>query len=164
MSPITSSPVSLAAMLPIVMEKLTTVDKETLPGRINIMECPRDILAGIPGMTTEIVDAVMQARADGSETENRKFETWLAVEGHVSMAQMRSLFPLITCGGDVFKAQIIGYFEGSAPFNRAEVIVSGAGTLPTVLFYRRLDHLGRGFDVMTLGQRFDVGVVPVIPQ
>lgn len=149
-------------MMPTVMEKLTTVDKETIPGRINIMECPREILAGIPGMTAEIVDAVLQARADGADTENRKFETWLAVEAIIPMQQMRSMLPLITCGGDVFRAQVIGYFEGSAPFARAEVIVSGTGATPNVLFYRRLDHLGRGFDVMTLGQRYDVGVGPVL--
>ena len=146
------------------MDKLTTVDSEALTGRINIMECPREILAGIPGMTTELVDAILQARVDGSQTENRKFETWLAVEGLVTIDQMRGLMPLMTCGGDVFKAQVIGYFEGNASFCRAEAIISGVGASPTMLFFRRLDHLDRGFDVATLGQRTDVGMTASVVQ
>jgi type II secretory pathway pseudopilin PulG len=163
-SPVSNSPLALADALPTLMDKLTTLETEALPGRINIMECPREILAGMPGMTTELVDSIIEARVDGSQTENRKFETWLAVEGLVTIEQMRGLMPLMTCGGDVFKAQVVGYFEGSASFCRAEAIISGVGASPTMLFFRRLDHLGRGFDVATLGQRTDVGMTPSVVQ
>lgn len=162
-SPIEDNPLALADALPILMDKLTTVDAEALPGRINIMECPYEILSGIPGLTDEVVQKIVEARNDGAQTDNRKFETWLAVEGIVTTDQMRGFLPLMTCGGDVFKAQVIGYFEGSSAFARAEAIISGVEATPKVLFMRRLDHLGRGFDVMTLGQRFDVGVVPTVP-
>ncbi len=159
-SPIEDNPLALADALPILMDKLTTVEAEALPGRINILECPREILMGIPGLSDEAVEKILEARADGSQTENRKFETWLAVEGIVTTDQMRGLMPLVTCSGDVFKAQIIGYFEGSSAFARSEAIISGIEATPKILFIRRLDHLGRGFDVMTLGQRFDIGTVP----
>ncbi len=159
-SPIEDNPLALADALPILMDKLTTVDAEALPGRINIMECPREILSGIPGLSDDVVQRILEARNDGSQTENRKFETWLAVEGIVTTDQMRGFLPLMTCGGDVFKAQVIGYFEGSSAFARAEAIISGIGATPKVLFTRRLDHLGRGFDVMTLGQRMDIGAMP----
>ena len=122
------------------------------------MECPREILVGLPGMTAEIAEQIIQARVDGSESETRNFETWLAAEGYVTMDQLRTLMPLITCGGDVYKAQVIGYLEGSAAASRVEAIISGAGQVPEVLFFRRLDHLGRAFDVATLGQRFDAGL------
>lgn len=163
-SPLTASPLALADALPTLMDKLTTVDAEALPGRINIMECPREVLAGIPGMTPELVDAILQARVDGSETENRKFETWLVAEGLATVDQMRGFLPLITCGGDVFKAQVIGYFEGSNSFCRAEAIISGVGASPTIPFFRRLDHLDRAFDIVTLGQRMDVGMTPAVVQ
>jgi hypothetical protein len=157
-SPFTSLPLDVANYSPVIMDKLTTVDAKTIPGRINLMECPREILLGLPGMTAEIVDQIIQARVDGSESETRQFETWLVAEGYVTMDQMRTLLPLVTCGGDVFKAQVIGYLEGSAAASRVEAIVSGAGDVPEVLFYRRLDHLGRAFDIPTLGQRFDAGM------
>ncbi len=157
-SPLSSLPLDLANSTPLLMDYLTTVSAPAIPGRINIMECPQEILRGIPGLTDEVVDQILEARVDGSDSPTRQFETWLAVEGLLTMDQMRALLPLVTCGGDVFKAQIIGYIEGDAAFSRIEAIVSGAGDVPTILFFRRMDHLGRGFDIPTLGQRFDVSV------
>ena len=121
------------------------------------MECPQEVLRGIPGLADDVVEKILEARVDGSESDTRNFETWLAVEGIVTMDEMRAILPLVTCGGDVFKAQIIGYLEGDASSSRIETIVSAADDPPMVQFYRRLDHLGRGFDIPTLGQRFDAG-------
>ena len=67
-----------------------------------------------PGLTDEIAEEIIAARNDGSDSETRKFETWLAIEGYLTIEEMRALLPLVTCGGDVFKAQIIGYLEGEA--------------------------------------------------
>jgi hypothetical protein len=157
-SPFEELPASLALATPLLMENLTTVDADAIPGRINIMECPQEVLRGIPGLTDEVVEMILEARVDGSESETRNYETWLAVEGILTMEEMRAILPLVTCGGDVFKAQIIGYMEGSNASSRIEAIVSGAGDVPEVLFFRRLDHLGRGADISTLGQRFDATI------
>ncbi|MEZ6078661.1 MAG: type II secretion system protein GspK [Pirellulaceae bacterium] len=157
-SPLSSLPLDLANSTPQLMDYLTTVDAPAIPGRINIMECPQEILRGIPGLTDEMVDQILEARGDGSDSPTRQFETWLAVEGIVTMDQMRAILPLVTCGGDVFKAQIVGYIEGGAAFSRIEAIISGAGDIPNILFFRRMDHLGRGFDIHTLGQRFDANL------
>ncbi len=157
-SPFSSLPLDMANSTPLLMDYLTTVDATAIPGRINIMECPQEILRGIPGLSDEIVDQILEARVDGSESETRNHETWLAVEGYLTMDQMRALLPLVTCGGDVFKAQIIGYLEGEAAFSRIEAVISGVGDVPLILFFRRMDHLGRGFDIPTLGQRFDAGL------
>lgn len=157
-SPFTSLPLDLANSTPILMDYLTTVDAPSVPGRINIMECPQEILRGIPGLTDEIADQILEARIDGSDSETRNFETWLVVESYLTMDEMRALLPLVTCGGDVYKAQIVGYMEGDAAFSRIEAIVSGTGDLPLIKFFRRIDHLGRTFDVTTLGQRFDATV------
>jgi hypothetical protein len=119
------------------------------------MECPRELLLGIPGLSEEIVEEILTARVDGSQSETRRFETWLCVEGMLTLEQMRGLTPLLTCGGDVFKCQIVGYLEGDAAFSRVEAIINAAGDLPKIQFFRRLDHLGRGFGVATLGQRAD---------
>lgn len=154
-SPMSSLPLDLANSTPQLMDYLTTVDATAVPGRINIMECPQEILRGIPGLSDEVVDQILEARGDGSDSPTREFESWLAVEGIVTMDQMRAILPLVTCGGDVFKAQIVGYIEGDAAFSRIEAIISGAGDVPNILFFRRMDHLGRGFDIPTLGQRFD---------
>ncbi len=156
-SPFSSIPLDLANTTPLLMDYLTTVDATAIPGRINIMECPQEILRGVPGLTDEVVDQILEARVDGSDSLTRDFETWLAVEGYLTMDEMRAILPLVTCGGDVFKAQIVGYMEGEAAFSRIEAVISGVGDVPMILFFRRMDHLDRGFDIATLGQRFDVG-------
>ncbi len=157
-SPLSSLPLDLATSTPILMDYLTTVEAPAIPGRINIMECPQEILRGIPGLTDEVVDQILEARVDGSDSPTRSFETWLAVEGFLTMDEMRALLPLITCGGDVYKAQIIGYLEGNAAFSRVEAVISGAGEVPLIQFFRRMDHLERTFDIPTLGQRFDASL------
>lgn len=152
-SPLTSSPMQLPLYLPMLMDKVTSVDATMLPGRININEAPREILAGLPGITSEILDQIIEARGQSSDTENRKFETWPMAEGIVPLAQMRLIAPLITGGGDVMRVQSVGYFEQSSGFARIEAVIDGASASPTIVLYRKLDHLGRGFSQSTLGQR-----------
>jgi len=152
-SPFEDGPIAMALYLPTLMDKLTTVDGPTIAGRININEAPREILAGLPGMTEEILDQVMEARADKSDSENRKYETWPMVEGFLTLQQMRLIQPLITGGGEIYRAQIVGYFEQGAAYSRIEAWVDSSGEHPIVISYRRLDHLGRGFSNATLGQR-----------
>jgi hypothetical protein len=152
-SPFADDPISMAIYLPILMDKLTTVTSPTIAGRININESPREILAGLPGMTEEILQQIMEARAETSESENRRFETWPMVEGYLTLQQMRTIQPLITGGGDIYRAQVVGYYEQGAAYSRIEAWIDSSDTNPKVISYRRLDHLGRGFANATLGQR-----------
>ena len=154
-SPFSSAAAEMATTTPILMDRLTTVNAEAIPGRINIMECPREVLLGIPGFSEPVVDLVVAARTDGTQSEVRRFETWLVVEGILTLDEMKGILPFVTCGGDVYRAQIVGYLEGEAAFSRIEAIIDGAAAVPEVRFFRRLDHLGRGFSIPTLGQRPD---------
>jgi hypothetical protein len=84
-SPMTSSPAQMAMYLPMLMDKVTSVDATMLPGRININEAPREILGGLPGMTSDILEKLIEARSSSSETENRKYETWPMLEGIITL-------------------------------------------------------------------------------
>jgi DNA uptake protein ComE-like DNA-binding protein len=162
-SPLTSSPVQMALYLPMLMDKVTTVDATMLPGRININEAPREILSGLPGMSSDILDKLVESRAQSADTENRKFETWPMLEGIITLQQMKTIAPLITAGGDVMRVQSVGYFEQSAGYARTEAVIDGSGAVPIIVLYRKLDHLGRGFSQSTLGQRaagMGTGMVP----
>jgi hypothetical protein len=152
-SPLNSSPIAMALYLPIIMDKLTAVEATVLPGRININEAPREILSGLPGMTTEILDKLIESRSQAVDNENRKFETWPLVEGIITLQQMKTISPLLTGGGDAMRVQSVGYFEQSAGFARTEAVIDASGQIPIVVLYRKMDHLGRGFSQSTLGQR-----------
>lgn len=153
MSPFTSDPVQMALYMPLLMGSLTTQSYQKMPGRININECPAELLYGIPLLDTETADAILEARAQQSESENRRFETWPLVEGLITLETMRTLMPLVTAGGDVYAAQVIGYHETTAAATRLEVIIDATGPNPRVVQYRDLSHLGRGFDLSVLGIR-----------
>ncbi len=150
-SPFSSDPLAMAAYMPALMGNLTTQDFDRLPGRINLNECPAELLYGIPLLDAETVDAIVDARAQNNDTENRRYETWLLVEGLVTIDQMRLLMPLLTGGGDAYRAQVVGYYEQGNLFSRAEMIIDATTINPDLVLYRDLSHLGRGFDVAVLG-------------
>lgn len=153
MSPFTSDPVQMALYMPLLMENFSTQDFETMPGRININECAAELLYGIPMLDEETAMAILEARSQPSESTNRLYETWPLVEGLITIDQMRSLMPLVTAGGDVYRAQVVGYYEGSAASTRVEAIIDATKINPQVIHYRDLSHLGRGFDIAVLGIR-----------
>ena len=94
-----------------------------------------------------------------SDDPNRQFETWPLVEGLVTLEQMRLLTPLWTGGGDVYRAQIVGYFEATGVSHRADVVLDATSINPKVIAWRDLSHLGRGFDLSVLGLRSSISQV-----
>lgn len=152
-SPFLDSPLAMAEYMPVLMGNLTAQDFQTMPGRLNINECPAELIRGIPMLTPEAAEAIIEARAEMSESENRHYETWPMVEGLVTLEEMKSLMPILTAGGDVYRAQVVGYFEGKNASSRAEVIIDATSVNPQVTYWRDLSHLGRGFDVAVLGIR-----------
>ena len=149
----------MSEYLPQLMDGLTTQDGELLPGRINLNECPAELVLAIPSLGEEAAQQILELRAVDSEDLNRNFATWPLVEGVVTLQEMRTLMPLLTGGGDVFRAQIIGYFESSGAAHRAEVTFDATTVYPRIVSWRDLTHLGRGFDLSVLGLRSDVSVL-----
>ena len=152
-SPFPSDLISMSLYMPVLMDSLTTQDVAVMPGRINLNQCPAELLYGIPLLSEEVVQAILENREAESDDLNRQFETWPLVEGIVTLTEMRTLVPLITGGGDVYRAQIVGYFETNGASHRAEVIIDATTVNPKIVSWRDLSHLGRGFDLSVLGQR-----------
>ena len=143
----------MALYLPIIMDALTTQEGFFMPGRLNINECPAELLYGLSLLTEEQVQSIIELRELDSEDPNRRHETWLMTEGIVTLQEMRTLTALTTCGGDIFRAQIVGYYEKGGAAHRSEVIIDASTVNPKLVFFRDLSHLGRGFDLAVLGLR-----------
>lgn len=152
-SPFASDPISMSLYLPALMDALSTQDVAAMPGRINLNECPAELLYGIPLLSEEAIDAILESREAEPDDENRLFETWPLAEGIVTLNEMRALTPLLTAGGDVYRAQIVGYYENSGIAHRAEIIMDATTVNPKIVAWRDLTHLGRGFDLAVLGLR-----------
>jgi len=159
-----SSPIQLLNMgltIPIAMENLTTYQGTSIPGRINIMQAPRRVLEGIPGLDAEIIDRIIRVREfelDDPEgvDKNRQYETWIMVEGIVDLEEMKALLPFVCTGGDVYQAEIVGYFADGAGTSRAEVVLDTTIPVPRILFWRDKSHLPAGYSVDSLGLELEV--------
>ena len=55
------------AYLPQLMDYVTVNPAATIPGRININQASATVLAGIPGMTPEIVEQIISPPRRGSD-------------------------------------------------------------------------------------------------
>lgn len=156
---ILKSPIDLMNMgfaLPTLMRVATTWEGATIPGRINIMQAPRRVLEGIPGMTPELVEDIIYYREfelddpKGAD-QNRQFETWLLVEGLVDLTTMKLIYPYICTGGDVYRAEIVGYFDDGVGTSRAEIILDHTMPVPRILFWRDKSHIQGGYSLDVLG-------------
>jgi Type II secretion system (T2SS), protein K len=152
-SPFSSASGTLNQTLPQLMDLVTVNPAPTIPGRININTCSSVILAGIPGMTPELLEQIIAARSveQAAADPGRKYETWLLTEGIVPLQTMQTFQPLMTGGGNVYRAQIVGYFQSGQASSRAEVVFDATSPLPRVLFWRDITHLGRGYPLQMLG-------------
>ena len=125
----------------------------TVPGRVNINQASRIVLAGVPGLDDETINQIISLRDAEPDLKrpNRRHETWLVTEAVVTLNEMRALMPFITAGGDVYRTQAVGYFDGGHASARAEVIIDATTPLPRVVSWKDISHLGRGYALETLG-------------
>jgi type II secretory pathway component PulK len=136
-----------------LMDSVTVNESKSIPGRININQASQSILAGIPGMSEEVVEQIISQRlmeADPGDT-SQQHETWLLTSLIVTLDEMKQLMPFITARGDVHRAQIVGYYEDGGAASRAEVVFDATGELPRIVFWRDISHLGRGYSLELLG-------------
>jgi hypothetical protein len=148
----------LSSVLPLMMENLTASGQQVIPGRININQAPRTLLEGLSNAMPMVFppEAVQQILANryfepGIERPEQLYETWILVDGYVTLDQMKQLMPLITAGGDVYRAQVVGYYEADGPFCRLEAIFDGTSGPMRVASVRDLTPLGAGFTIDQLG-------------
>lgn len=159
-TPFRSDPGSMRSYLPLLMENISVNSGPAIPGRLSINQAPRQLLAGVPGMLPEVVDLIISNRDFEvlPERPDRKYETWILTEGYVSLEQMKMLMPFVTGAGDVYRAQVVGYFEEDGPVERLEVVLDNTTGTPQIVDLRELRALGPGFPVSMLGAGASTGL------
>ncbi|MBA61040.1 MAG: hypothetical protein CMJ76_01625 [Planctomycetaceae bacterium] len=166
---------SLVNSLDLLMDNTSTSSNPTIPGRLNINQAPRLLLQGVPGLDDEMIDLIIQTRNTDPYQDQQNFyrhETWIYKQNLVnlvlggqliSLDQMKALQPFICGGGSVFRAQIIGYYEGGTASARAEVIIDATTVTPRIRLWRDLSHLGRGYPLDVLGLHYAGGTQTALP-
>ncbi len=92
----------------------------------------------------------------GTQRPEQKYETWLLTDGIVDLKTMKQLMPLVTGGGSVYRAQVVGgFFVADGPVHRVEVLID-ATKKPAIVRRRwELRDLGRGYTPEALGAEAD---------
>lgn len=145
-SPWSSDPGLLQEQLPLLMDALTVTDQTEVKGRLNINQARPEVLAGIPGIPTDLPDKIVITRAGLANDQAQLATTgWLLIQGLVDLETMRLLDGFITTRGDVYSMQVIGYADGGGPVARIEAVVDASEDVPRVIFQRALTELGPGY-------------------
>ena len=152
-SPFTTSQGSMRRYMAQLVDG-TTVDREKIiRGRINLNRAPQAVLEAIPGMDKAVAGQIAGGRSSEGfrGSERRRQPTWPLTEGLVSLEKMKQLLPYVTVGGDVYRAQVVGFFDDGGPFARAEIVVDATADPPRQVYYKDLRLLGRGYSLVELG-------------
>ncbi|NLS90738.1 MAG: general secretion pathway protein GspK [Planctomycetaceae bacterium] len=151
-SPMTANSQVFRETLPALLDQVSIGGDRVIRGRINLLEASEDVLVAVPGVTEELARRITTQRqvASSGDGESRRHPTWLLADGLVDLAQMKSLLPYVTCGGDVYRAQIVGFFDEQGPVSRAEVVIDATSVPARQVYYKDLRLLGRGFSIDAL--------------
>jgi type II secretory pathway component PulK len=146
-------PTSMQSYLKKLMENLTVTDEEAIPGRLNINQAPRRLLAGIPGLPGSAVDQIIAHRdvTLGQLRPEQADETWILTEGIVDLDRMKRLMPFVTTGGSVYRAQVVGFYDAEGPADRLEVVIDATRSPALVRRRWELRELGPGYSAEVLG-------------
>ena len=133
-----------------MLDSITLNAVPRIVGRINVNEAPAEVLMMLPGMTVEIVEAILMDRKEREEAasrsstsirdeaDERQHPIWLLTEGVVDLETMRQLWPHVTCGGDVFRAEVWGYTDEKSPTFRFETVLDASTKKCRPVYYREL--------------------------
>ncbi|MFO0903637.1 MAG: type II secretion system protein GspK [Pirellulales bacterium] len=163
-SPFSSEVLAMGAYLPLLLDNVAASATTVLPGRLNVNQAPKTLLQAVPGITEEILTEILSRRTPEADVNMpmRRHEAWLLAEGIVTLQEMKSLSPFLCAGGDVYRAQVVGYFQGGQASARTEVVLDATESPPRILLWRDISHLGRGYALETLGVDLNDGAAAVV--
>lgn len=136
-----------------LLDKLTTTDEPARGGRININLATRPVLLSVPNLTEMQADQILTMRepAVDRQLSPQRHAIWLLANGVVTLEEMKQLDPFVTSGGDVYSAQIVGFFDGQPATARSQVMLDRTDTTTLLVGWEDLSKLGPGFTSTELG-------------
>ena len=138
----------LTQYLPILLDKTTTQQGRELPARINVNTASQMVLSALPGLTDNDVQMILEQRPDTSSMDptDTTYQTpaWLYTQANISIDKLKALERYITARTQVYRVQVLGYFDQGGPAVRLEAIIDTNNGYPRIVMVRDLTELGRG--------------------
>jgi DNA uptake protein ComE-like DNA-binding protein len=138
----------LKELLPKLMDAATTRTSFEIVPRVNVNTAPPEVMAAVPGLTQENIDAIMAARTSLSPDDLATTTgAWLVTQANVPPEVYQSLDSYITGRTMTYRVHSVGYFGKGGPVARVEAVIDTNQGHPRILYYRDVSDLGRGFDL-----------------
>lgn len=153
-SPWRSQSARLAESLDRLLDGATTVATPVIVGRVNVLLAPVSVLKALPGLDEATAEALAAKRpkTDAAGDAGQSRWAWLVEGNLLPLAKLKQIGPLLTTGGDVFTAQVVGFGRVDGPRCRAEVWLDATQRPSRVLLWKDLGRLGAGYpyELLTL--------------
>ncbi len=140
-------------LMPLLWQYCTASNDMDLTPRININTASPVVIAALKEaarLDDNDISAILANRPPPGAVGNDEIyltPTWLLTNANLTVAKARRLDQYITTRSQVYRMQVLGYFDQGGPTARVEAIVDTNLGRPRIVFYRELSELGRGFDV-----------------
>lgn len=135
--------------LNLLLDKCTLDDAYEIPARINVNTCPADVLIAM-GINEADAEKLTQYRPtpdmDPALIPYYKTPVWLITEAGLSTDVIKLFSDYITTYSQVYRFQVVGYYEVRGPQVRLEVVVDANNGRPRILHWRDLTDLGKGYN------------------
>lgn len=156
-SPLSENRDAMRQYLPNWLDRVTTTSAPAIVGRVSVNEASRQVLTGVPGLDAATIDELIAKRPLRTVSDPlARHAAWLVLEEIVDLPRMRSLWPYLTGGGDVYRAQLVGYLETAAPVERVEIIVAATSRPARLVSWKDLRALGPGYsEEVLVGELLD---------
>lgn len=126
-----------AADFAVLLDEVTAIEGDQIPGRINVNTCPRELLIGL-GLEDEQVDALLERRLQPDQDLNSP--AWLS--GVLEFPLFVQLVDRVTTRSDQFTINAVALLDHRPRFRRAEVLIDRSFVPVRVLLRRDLTALG----------------------
>lgn len=144
-----SDPVVARELMPVLFDRFTTRKSADLTPRINVATASQVVLAMLPDITPEEVQQIVAAQPvfGGGNTTESVFSTptWLYTDAGLPASKLAQWDRYVTSRSQVYRFQVVGYFDRPGPISRAEAVIDGNLGRPRVVYWRDLTELGPGF-------------------
>jgi hypothetical protein len=139
------------AFLPLLLDHATAMKQNVIPGRVNVLTANQTVLTALPGITADNVQTILALRPQPADLAGADpmFQTpaWLLTQAGLTVKQLTTLDPYITTVTQVYRVQVLGYFDQGPTFARVEAVIDTNGGRPRILMRRDISTLGKGFDL-----------------
>lgn len=132
-----------------VADLVTTDDRERIPGLVNVLTAPLEVLAALPGLDEDKAQAIIAYR-DSVETDYTSIAWLLDVEG-MDREDFEQLAPFVTVRSYQFLVDSCGITKGKV-FRRVRAILDRSSPEVKLLYRRDVTPLGPPFAVREEGE------------